>query len=33
MKLMNLIYIVFLSLADISMCECNVGKELKTYCY
>ena len=25
-------HIIFLALADISMCECAHGKELKTYC-
>ena len=27
-----LICTIFLALADVSMCECNYGKELKTYC-
>ena len=27
-----LIHIIFLALADVSMCECNYHKELKTYC-
>ena len=28
----HLIHIIFLALADVSMCECNYHKELKTYC-
>ena len=27
-----LICTIFLALADVSMCECNYRKELKTYC-
>ena len=27
-----LIHIIFLAVSDVSMCECNYYKELKTYC-